>query len=450
MGENSADRLESWKEIAGFIGRSERTAMRWAQRRGMPVSQLPGGKGGGVYASRAEIATWMGRHPNPESESQIESHVHPQKALLQRRWSRLSAAGVLAALVLGLVLISSSRPILHPKLPSRVRFTENGFAVLDEADHEVWNHSFTRRLDGSIVAHSQPLQSLVRIDDFRGDGDREVLVVAPLRNGPNPDDLFQVEVDLFSSRGKLLWSYVPQKSFQFGKHTLEGPWGVYDVFVSEQGAKKTIWISAIQYVWGNTFVAQLDPITGSDSVRFVNTGIIYKLNEMKTVRGTFLLAAGFNNEYDSGVLAVIDETKPFAASPQTPGTRHQCVNCPAGAPDYYFVFPRTEINKVKKAPEDPVRSVNVTDGGLEIFKSELETVEGPKAIYYFRIGPNLEPVSLRYDSGYDMLHRDLSAQTKLDHSLENCPERLNPKPVRLWTPNGGWAELRFKPSKASD
>ncbi|MGH9830913.1 MAG: hypothetical protein ACREDR_47515, partial [Blastocatellia bacterium] len=68
----------------------------------------------------------------------------------------------------------------------------------------------------------------------------------------------------------------------------------------------------------------------------------------------------------------------------------------------------------------------------------------------FRADAGFQPVSLRYDSSYDMLHRQLSSEHKLNHSLADCPERLHPKPVRLWTPSSGWTELKFPPAKASD
>ncbi|HLW97030.1 MAG TPA: hypothetical protein VKR82_00165 [Candidatus Acidoferrales bacterium] len=467
MAENNPDRLESWKEIAEFINRDKRTAMRWVKELGMPVGRYPGGKKGRVYASRAAISVWKEALPNveplsgakpsgvtppgqekPKGESET---ALPEKRFARKKWAWAGAAAILTALILGLVLVSSSRTLLRPKLPSQLKFTENGFDVFDEAGHELWSHSYSSRLDATIFSRSQPLKNLVRIEDFLGDGDREVLVVAPQRTGPNPSDLYKVSVDFFSSHGKLLWSYVPQEIFQFGDHTLSGPWSIFDLFVPDQSPQKTIWVVAVHSVWGNSFVVQLDPATGRETVRFVSTGVIYRVNELKTPRGNFLLAVGFNNEYNSGSLAIMDENKPFAASPQTTGTRHFCVSCQAGAPDYYFVFPGTEINRLEKEPEDSVRAVIVTEQGIEVFKDEREPIHGGGAtIYSFRTQPSIEPVSLRYDTPYDMLHRELSAQGKLSHSLENCPERLHPKPVRMWTPVGGWTEIQLKPMKASD
>lgn len=466
MAENNPDRLESWKEIAEFINRDKRTAMRWVKELGMPVERYPGGKKGRVYASRAAISEWKEVLPKsvptqePESESassreqekskRVSAPPFPSSGLARKNWAWGGAAAILTTLVLGLVFVSSSHTLLRPNLPSQVKFTESGFDVFDQAGHELWSHGYPSRLDATVFSHSESMENMVRVDDFRGDGDREVVVVIPQRIGSNPGDLSRVSVDFFSSKGKLLWSYVPQETFQFGDHTLGGPWCVLDVFVSDQPRKKAIWVVAAHSLWGNSFVVQLDPVTGTEAVRFVNTGVIYKLNELKTSRGNFLLAVGFNNEYGSGSLAILDENKPFAASPQTIGTRHFCVSCQGGAPDYYFVFPRTEINQVEKEPEDSVRNVAVTDEGIQIVKFEREPSEGSATIYSFRTQPSIEPVSVRYDTPYDLLHNDLTAHGKLNHSLENCPERRHPKPVRLWTPSGGWTEIHLKPTKPSD
>jgi hypothetical protein len=35
-------RLDSWKEIAAFFGRAERTVKRWEGARGLPVPSCPG------------------------------------------------------------------------------------------------------------------------------------------------------------------------------------------------------------------------------------------------------------------------------------------------------------------------------------------------------------------------------------------------------------------------
>jgi len=52
------DRLDSWKEIASYLGRGVRTVQRWEREEGLPVHRLTHEKGGNVYARRAELAAW--------------------------------------------------------------------------------------------------------------------------------------------------------------------------------------------------------------------------------------------------------------------------------------------------------------------------------------------------------------------------------------------------------
>jgi tetratricopeptide (TPR) repeat protein len=52
-------RIDSWKEIAAFFGRDERTVKRWESQRGLPVHRVPGGARGTVYAFTGELTAWL-------------------------------------------------------------------------------------------------------------------------------------------------------------------------------------------------------------------------------------------------------------------------------------------------------------------------------------------------------------------------------------------------------
>jgi hypothetical protein len=441
-------RLDSWKEIADYLRRDVRTVTRWEKDKRLPVHRVPGGKRQAVFAYRQELDAWLlSQEPNGDAKA-----VLPEKRF---RWQPFLFVGVaVSALIIFLVLerMLPSHTIRRVQVPARIVFTSNSIQALDDRGGLLWTHGFSKTLQHDP---RESLEDLVRIVDLYNDGEREVLVVAPLHSGPNSSDLVTTEIDCFSSQGELLWSYVPQEQFQFGDHKLEGPWDVFDVFVTP-GATHAIWAAFAHYRWGNSFVVQLNPKTGKDTVRFVNTGIIYKLNEARISGKTYLLAGAFNNEYAAGSLAVLDEARVFAVSPQTPGTRHKCVSCSEGMPDYYFVFPRSEINTLKNLWENPVRGIDVHPEEIEIRKDELaspEMGEKPSAaatMYLFRTGPTIHLVSLRFDSTYDMVHRDLERHRALDHSLATCPERLHPGPVRMWTASNGWTELRLAPMKPSD
>jgi len=55
-----AERLASWKEIAGYLKRDVRTVQRWEKREGLPVHRHLHDKLGSVYAYRAELDAWLG------------------------------------------------------------------------------------------------------------------------------------------------------------------------------------------------------------------------------------------------------------------------------------------------------------------------------------------------------------------------------------------------------
>lgn len=52
-------RLKTWKEIAAFFGRDERTVKRWEAMRGLPVRRIPKGVRSAVYAYEGELRTWL-------------------------------------------------------------------------------------------------------------------------------------------------------------------------------------------------------------------------------------------------------------------------------------------------------------------------------------------------------------------------------------------------------
>ncbi|HEX3740747.1 MAG TPA: PAS domain-containing protein [Terriglobales bacterium] len=56
--------LRSWKDIAGYMGTCTKTAQRWEQLHHLPIRRVKTGKGGVVFALKAEIDNWMRSHPS--------------------------------------------------------------------------------------------------------------------------------------------------------------------------------------------------------------------------------------------------------------------------------------------------------------------------------------------------------------------------------------------------
>ena len=72
----SGKRLDSWKEIASFLGRAERTVKRWESERGLPVHRIPGGGRSAVFAYSGELAEWLkGKSQDLDSDDPVSSGI---------------------------------------------------------------------------------------------------------------------------------------------------------------------------------------------------------------------------------------------------------------------------------------------------------------------------------------------------------------------------------------
>jgi Tol biopolymer transport system component len=99
------DRLDSWKEIAAYLGRDVTTVQRWEKREGMPVHRHLHDRVGSVYASREELDAWA---RSRSLRAAPDSPAPPPPATIStspaRRRFVLALAAVGAALAIGAAL----------------------------------------------------------------------------------------------------------------------------------------------------------------------------------------------------------------------------------------------------------------------------------------------------------------------------------------------------------
>ncbi len=90
------DRLDSWKEIAAYLNRGERTVQRWEREEGLPVHRLTHQKQGSVFAYKEELdAWWEGRRARLETNGQAAE----AKPVYWRRWRIPAVVAGIALLV---------------------------------------------------------------------------------------------------------------------------------------------------------------------------------------------------------------------------------------------------------------------------------------------------------------------------------------------------------------
>lgn len=119
----ASGRLETWGEIATYLGREVRTVQRWEKSMGLPVRRLAGGpdKQGRVFAFKHELDAWWREHevlknapeatedsssaglsvvptPSPGGTEAKVQHQVPRRRAVQ--WALLAAGAVLLAFLI--------------------------------------------------------------------------------------------------------------------------------------------------------------------------------------------------------------------------------------------------------------------------------------------------------------------------------------------------------------
>ena len=113
-------RLVGWKDIAAYLGKTDRTVKRWGKDRGLPVYRVPGKAKTSVYAYSSELDQWL-ESAEAETETKADEELNrhppvPESAELQeslvpvlttaRPTQRLRRMWLLGGLVLLLAVVT--------------------------------------------------------------------------------------------------------------------------------------------------------------------------------------------------------------------------------------------------------------------------------------------------------------------------------------------------------
>jgi TolB-like protein/Tfp pilus assembly protein PilF len=121
-------RLDSWKEIAAYLGRDVTTAQRWEKRESMPVHRHVHDKRGSVYALAPELDAWLksrrqnlGDDPGEPEQGDKNKEQKPEAPGTPRTRGWIALAGIaVLGLLAAFYLISRGRsgsPV-QPKIGS--------------------------------------------------------------------------------------------------------------------------------------------------------------------------------------------------------------------------------------------------------------------------------------------------------------------------------------------
>ena len=239
--------LTSWKEIAAFLGVSERTAQNWETKHGLPVKRLPGARGR-VLGITAELEQWktkalVSRPGNRVPENISELADWGRKALASKqatkhsgwssRFKTISSLSALVALavIVGIVWIARNRP--SEKKPGNAdSFAIDGsiFIAKDKLGQELWRWSAPVPFLRSSYQNSNALdRSFVQFEDLERDSNNETIFAY------DPVNRNEVGCRLYclSDTGEVLWNFTPGRTVKTPGGTIEGPFIIANFLVAD-------------------------------------------------------------------------------------------------------------------------------------------------------------------------------------------------------------------------
>jgi formylglycine-generating enzyme required for sulfatase activity/dienelactone hydrolase len=199
--DTSVGRLDSWKEIATYLKRDERTVRRW-EREGLPVRRHMHKKQASIYAYKAEIDAWWGRG---RQRFEPASASRPGRPVIFWFLAGLVAAGLLVFLVIEVSVLRRARWARNQALPEIARLvdqdkSDEAFRLAVQAQRYIPNdplllrllHSFTKPVS---IQTSPPGADIYVRTYSASDKDWTFLGKSPLVNIPVPWDYLRLRIE---------------------------------------------------------------------------------------------------------------------------------------------------------------------------------------------------------------------------------------------------------------
>lgn len=424
-------RLDSWKEIAEYLGRDVRTATRW-EAQGLPLHRVPGGRGTSVFAFSDEIDLWMagGRHmaamPDAEpARAEAASAAPPAVATPNlRRLSTFAASALILASASVTWLYVQPGALDVATLHATATATE---VTLSDAGGRI--RVLHRFAPGAVLVARTP----ARLEDVDEDGTSEVVVAVADYESASTRTVDHGELLNLSGGGAIRWRFGFDDVVTFGAGPLAGPWAFADWQVDDASPRR-IAVAAHDYTWWAGIVAVLRA-DGTRLGHFVNPGW---MESVLWVEGNRLAVGGFNNQRDEAMFALLDGRDISGQAPGSAGTPFACLSCSNGPPLFYATFARSELNKVTASRFNRAQ-VTTVDGSIVVTTSETGADRSEvNAIYEF--DRDLRLVKARYSDRYWDEHRRLELDGLIEHARDRCPDRDGPRAIHVWA-GGGWQRI---------
>jgi hypothetical protein len=292
----------------------------------------------------------------------------------------------------------------------------------------LWSYPFDR-----AVTHPTTF-SRGRGDRYDLDGDGRQELIVPLRFAASPRDLTPESdaVAAFADDGRKLWEVRPDLALTAGTERYEGPWHVYDIASGPTPDGPRTWIAFSHHTWWPSFVIEVNA-SGAERVRYVQGGRLYTLAYWRSQGRPLLVAGGTEREHGLASAVVIGLSDEASRWPDDGTAKVTCEGCPRAEPRAVLLFPTSHVTTALLRPYGWVFRMKREAVGLQ-----LAINDGFGSGTIVSLTDDLQLAGVERSDQYWHVHRDLENQGRLSHAAENCPDRVAPMEVRVWTPDGGW------------
>ena len=266
---SSRPRLDSWKEIAAYLGRDIRTVIRWEERRGLPVYRLPGGPRPRVFAYPDELDRWLEQRGTANEAPEAGTAMPNGPAIPQSAGSHGRYFKLIALSGLGLVLVVTAALSILPRAagsPRALTIAGKELLALDASGAPLWRYPF------DAAGFGDPPKPWYHIGDFDADGRDEALASLEV-TPPGAANQHHGELVSFNGRGVPRWSVVPDDRIAFREGDYGPPWAPADLQTyAVDGEARFAW-SVHHFTWWPGLLITLDA-AGNRLGSFVNSGWI--------------------------------------------------------------------------------------------------------------------------------------------------------------------------------
>lgn len=389
--ENLADgrvrqKLETWGEIATYLGVEVRTAQRWEKRLGLPIVRLEGSQA--VYCYSDHLDAWR--------QSREQAPRPPEPMVPAAPFTRFSTAqfAFIAVIVVGVAAVAWSS--VHPKRgphPVNLVLEGNRLIATDRSGSPVWDYDFDSPTGAADIRYRFNLPKWWERVDIDADGVDELLVLVrhPTREIDQREALYCFTLD-----GRLRYRVIPEINMMFESRSFSGPWRFWDFEVVPED--RSLWVVVESAPWWPSAALRIDE-HGGVSVRYVQPGLMQALKSIRRGDKAYVLAGGINNEFHSASLAMLDPQAGPASAPEKGSGEFTCRNCPSGKPLSYLLFEQSPLNVAEGHPYNQTISISSEPDGLSVGVLEALT-DNMTAVLVYRLAADLVPQSVIPSDAY--------------------------------------------------